>query len=308
MGCLSRTVRDGVYCLDAIYGSDPRDNYTLVQKAPPDGFSQFLTTKEALKGAVFGLPWMSFWKHASSNQQNQLRQLVSLIQSAGATVINGTELPHWKTIVSPDGEDWDYGTVRGYPNESEYTYVKTDFYNDIATYLSELENTDIRTLEDIIQYNIDNAGSEGGLPNVHPAFASGQDGFDASVKTLGIMDDTYWQALEFCHRTTREEGIDATLNNNGIQLDALLVPSDVGQTCQIAAQAGYPMITLPAGVNDATGMPFGLSLMGTAWSESTLIKYASAIEDLQISSGVQYRRTSPKWLDYKKRNIPVNRV
>jgi amidase len=260
-----------------------------------------------LKGAIFGLPWLSFWQFAPPNQQ-QLLSLLSLIESAGATIINSTELPYWQTIVSPDGWNWDYGTTRGYPNESEYTYVKVDFYNDIAKYLAELNNTDIRSLADIVQYNIDNVGSEGGIPNVHPAFQSGQDGFNASLATGGIMDDTYWQALSFCHRTTKEEGIDTALYNNGTQLTALLVPPDVAQTYQIAAQAGYPMITLPAGVSPDTGMPFGLALMGTAWSESTLVKYASAIEDLQKSSGTVCQRTSPKWLDYRSKNVPVNNV
>jgi amidase len=308
VGCLARTVRDATYCLDGIYGQDPHDNYTLVQQAPAGGFAQFLANKEALKGAVFGLPWLSFWQLAPQNQQDQLVELVDLIESAGATIINGTELPHWQTIISPNFWNWDYGTTRGYPNESEYTYVKTDFYNDITKYLAELNNTAIRSLEDIVQYNIDNVGSEGGIPNVHPAFQSGQDGFNASLATGGIMDETYWQALSFCHRTTREEGIDAALYNNGTQLTALLVPPDVGQTYQIAAQAGYPMITLPAGVSPETGMPFGLALMGTAWSEKTLVRYASAIEDLQASSGTKYKRTSPLWLDYRSKNIPVNNV
>ncbi|KAG0646914.1 amidase [Hyphodiscus hymeniophilus] len=308
VGCLAKTVRDATICLDGIYGMDPRDNYTLVQQAPAGGFSKFICNKDALKGAKFGLPWLSFWQYASSNQQEQLLDLISLIESAGAEIINGTELPYWQTIISPDGWNWDYGSTRGYPNESEYTYVKTDFYNDIVAYLADLNNTDIRSVADIVQYNIDNVGSEGGIPNVHPAFQSGQDGFNASLATGGVMDETYWQALEFCHRTTREDGIDAALYNNGTQLTALLVPPDVGQTYQIAAQAGYPMITLPAGINPDTGMPFGLALMGTAWSESTLIKYASAIEDLQMSSGTKYKRTTPMWLDYTSKNIPVNNV
>jgi amidase len=308
VGCLTKSVRDATYCLDAIYGPDPRDNYTLVQQAPKGGYAQFLSNKDALRGAKFGLPWLSFWQYASENQRQQLLELIGLIESAGATIINGTELPYWQTIVSPDGWNWDYGGTRGYPNESEYTYVKVDFYNDIAAYLAELNNTSIRSLEDIVQYNIDNVGSEGGVPGVHPAFASGQDGFNASLATGGIMNETYWEALAFCHRTTREEGIDAALFNNGTNLTALLVPPDVGQTYQIAAQAGYPMITLPAGVSPNTGMPFGLALMGTAWSESTLIKYGSAIEDLQVSSGTKYQRTSPLWYDYRSKNIPVNNV
>lgn len=185
--------------------------------------------------------------------------------------------------------------------------MKVDFYNNIASYLSELENTDIRSLADIVAYNLANTGSEGGSPGTHPAFASGQDGFLASLATGGIMDDTYHQALAFCQRSTREEGIDAALNffNNGTKLDALLVPPDVGQTYQIAAQAGYPMITLPAGVNAVSGMPFGLALMGTAWSEAALVRWASAIEDAQFVSGTGLRRTRPGWRGYRERNVPV---
>ncbi|KAG9229622.1 amidase signature domain-containing protein [Amylocarpus encephaloides] len=308
VGCLTRTVRDGAYCLDGIYGKDPRDNYTLIQEAPAGGYAQFLTDKSALKDAVFGLPWLSFWQYASSDMQEQLLSVVGLIAEAGATVLNDTELPSWQQVISPDGWDWDYGTTRGYPNESEYTVVKADFYNDITAYLANLNNTGIRSLEDIMQYNVDNVGSEGGIPGVHPAFKSGQDGFHASLQTKGIMNETYWQALNFIHRTTREDGIDGALYNNGTQLTALLVPSDVGQSYQIAAQAGYPMITLPAGITPETGMPFGLGLMGTAWSEGTLVKYASAIEDLQLTSGTKYKRTLPLWLDYRSKIVPINNV
>ncbi|MCJ1249801.1 hypothetical protein MMC30_007027 [Trapelia coarctata] len=309
VGTFARTVRDAVYVLDAIYGPDHRDNYTSAQvgKTPAGGYSQFLSNKSTLKGAVFGLPWQSFWALNDPAQTAQLLTLISLLKSAGATIINGTELPNYQTIVSPTFWNWDYGTTRGYANESEYTVVKVDFYNNIASYLSELENTNIRSLADIVQYNLDNTGSEGGSPGIHPAFGSGQDGFLASLATGGVMDETYYQALSFCQRSTREEGIDAALNyfNNGTMLDALLVPPDVGQTYQIAAQAGYPMITLPAGVNAVSHMPFGLALMGTAWSEAILVKWASAIEDLQFSSGTAQKRTAPTWRGYTERNVPV---
>ena len=129
VGTFGRTVRDAVYALDAIYGVDARDNYTAAQigKTPAGGYIQYVSSSSALAGARFGLPWASFWALADPEQQGILLSLISLIQSAGATVINGTELPDYKTIVSPDGWDWDYGTARGYPNESEYTYVAVDF-------------------------------------------------------------------------------------------------------------------------------------------------------------------------------------
>lgn len=309
VGTFGRTIRDAAYAFDAIYGTDPRDNYTLAQegKVPNGGYLQYLTNKLALQNATFGIPWESFWIHADEEQQAQLLAIVSAVEAAGATIINNTEIPNRELTVSPDGWNWDFGTTRGYPNESEYTVVKVDFYNNIKSYLSELENTNIRSLEDIVAYNYANDGTEGGhpWPRGVPAFYSGQDGFLASLETKGVMDETYYQALAFTQKATREDGIDAALANNGQPVDVLLVPSDVGQTYQLAAQAGYPVVTIPAGVRSRSAMPFGLALMGTAWSEATLLKWASAIEDLQLSTEALPKRTLPRWYGYKERNIPV---
>lgn len=310
VGTFGKTVRDAVYALDAIHGVDPSDNYTSAQQVPGGGYVQFMTTKDALANATFGLPWQSFWVYADEEQQNQLLELLELIRSAGATIINNTEITDYETIVSPDGWNWDYGGTRGYPNESEYTVVKVDFYNNINKYLSELSNTNVRTIEDLVAYNYDNDGTEGGnpWPLGTPAFYSGQDGFLASLDSKGVMDSTYFQALGFSQTSTRD-GIDDALREKGRQknqrLNGLLVPPDVGQTYQVAAQAGYPMITLPAGVRSVSGMPFGLAIMQTAWREDELIRWASAIEDLQVTSGTKRKRTLPTWRGWLERNIPV---
>ena len=65
------------------------------------------------------------------------------------------------------------------------------------------------------------------------------------------------------------------------------------------------MITLPATVSTATGMPYGLALMGTAWSEAELVKWASAIEDLLLRGDSSFGRSKPEWYGYRQRNIPV---
>ncbi|KAM5354536.1 hypothetical protein ACJ41O_001183 [Fusarium nematophilum] len=310
VGTFARTVKDATLALDAIYGVDKRDNYTLAQKGktPKGGYAQFLTNKKALKGAVFGLPWESFWVHADEDQLNQLLDLLDLIKSAGATIINGTEITNYETLVSPDGWNWDWGTTRGFPNESEYTYIKVDFYNNIKSYLSEVSNTKIKSLEDIVKFNREFDGTEGGYPykngKGHPAFASGQDGFLASLKTKGKQDETYFQALDFCQTSCRK-GIDDALKYKGKKLAGLLVPPQVAQAPQIAAQAGYPVITVPAGYHSDSGMPFGLAIMQTAFAEGELVKWASAIEDLQLTSKTPYKRQLPKWRGYLERNVPV---
>ena len=54
--------------------------------------------------------------------------------------------------------------------------VKVDAYNGINAYLSELSNTCIKSVEDIIKYNDENSGTEGAYPGDHRAFTSGQAG------------------------------------------------------------------------------------------------------------------------------------
>ncbi|KAM3443785.1 hypothetical protein MY4824_000233 [Beauveria thailandica] len=310
VGTFGRTVRDAVYAFDAIHGPDPRDNYTLadgIKKAPEKGYASLLAKKSALKCARFGLPWMSYWRFADDEQLAALTQLLDMMRDAGATIINGTEITDYETIVSPNGWDWDWGnTSRGRANESELTYVKVDFYNNMNAYLKELTNTNMRTVDDIIQYNFDNDGAEGGRPWPlgHPAWYSGQDVFLASQQTRGVQDATYFEALEYCQSTARR-GIDDALAHNGTRLNGLLVPPAVGQSYQQAAQAGYPAVTIPVGVSSESGMPFGMAILQTAWREDELVKWASAIEDLQLTNGTTLKRTRPTWRGYLERNVPV---
>ena len=108
VGTFGRTVRDATYALNAIFGVDQRDNYTSGQigKTPPGGYMPFLSSSDTLRNATFGLPWQSFWSLADPDQQAQLVELLDLIKGAGATIVNGTELPDYQKIVSPNGWNW----------------------------------------------------------------------------------------------------------------------------------------------------------------------------------------------------------
>jgi amidase len=105
-----------------------------------------------------------------------------------------------------------------------------DLYNEFNAYLANHTYSPVCTLQDIIDFNNDSTGSEGGIPNTHPAFPSGQDGFLAAQATLGIMNETYQAALEYVQYTSGPMGIDAilnpTINGTTIALDGYLVPSD----------------------------------------------------------------------------------
>jgi len=49
-----------------------------------------------------------------------------------------------------------------------------------------------------------------------------------------------------------------------------------GGSSQLAAIAGYPSVTVPAG--DIKGLPIGVSFFGKAWTESRLIQLSHAYE------------------------------
>ncbi|KAK7032752.1 amidase family protein [Favolaschia claudopus] len=306
VGMFGRTVRDAAYALDAVWGFDWRDKATLEQLGKtPDNYVQFVANKTSLKGMKVGIPWERLWQGSTTRFQiPALLEAVDVLKQHGVEVYNNTNYKFVKEIVSPSGWDWSFGPA----NQSELTVVNVDFYNNIKAYLSELSNTTIRSLDDIVAFNDapQNLASEGGEPDIAAAFASGQDGFLGSLATKGIENTTYRQALAWCRRTSRVDGIDYALNpvmpdGRVVHLDALLMPSDDGSaSTNIPAQAGYPIITIPIGIDD-WHTPFGLSFVGTAFSEATLIKLASAAED-----ALGDRRVRPTFYEYNATNIPVN--
>ena len=75
-----------------------------------------------------------------------------------------------------------------------------------------------------------------------------------------------------------------------------------GQNTVLTSIIAYPVMTIPIGL-DPDGMPIGLNLQHTAWEEATLVRWASAIEDL-LRAEVGPRNL-PRYQDHLAKNIPV---
>lgn len=281
VGTFGKTVADAALALDTIT-RDPS------KKTDSTTLRSLVTDKSALQGAKFGMPWKGVWKPASeipekAHMHNVLMGAIRSLREAGAEVLEHKDFPSADAIISPNGWNWEY--PEGQPDKSEFTVIKTDFYNDMKAYLASLRANpnNFRTLDDIVAWNKANPESEGGLPGKHGAWPKGQDTLEACAASQGKEDDTYWSALRYLRRMSRDAGIDAALRHgdDGGELDGLLVPvqADGGAASQLVAKSGYPMITIPLSTND-DGVPFGLAIIHKANREDLLVKYGSAIEDL----------------------------
>jgi amidase len=279
VGPFGRTVADAATVLGAMVGVDPRDPATSnsAGKFFTD-YTKFLDPN-GLKGARIGVIRQVF-----AGFQDKVdviyNQAIDAMKKAGATIVDPADLPDVQTIASsPD----------------ELTVLLFEFKQDLNKYLAARGDPTIHTLQDLIDFNNAHANEE------MPFF--GQELF-LQAQAVDLNDPAtiaaYQAALDNDHHLGRDQGIDAALQQ--FNLDALVAPTnavpwkidlldgdhDLGGSSTPTSLAGYPAINVPAGFS--FGLPVGITFMGTAWSEPTLIKLASGFE------AVTKARKPPKFI------------
>ncbi|KZP00704.1 amidase signature enzyme [Calocera viscosa TUFC12733] len=273
IGPMTRWVSDAASILSIMSGRDVRDNYTLAAPALVPDYSKALD-RFALKGARIGIPRKAFMEANYTGTDEYVHQVfeqaIQIIKQLGATIVDPADLPSAYDLVH---------------SKRETAVCDTDMKIDLNRYLANLVEvpSGVRTLEELIKWNEDHAELE--LPENYTS----QSSLIAAQETTGF-NASYYQMLHEDYRMGRENGIDYALK--AYNLDALLLPS-TGRTTQAPAIAGYPIITVPLGfypanvtikstgpvtVYPAPGVPFGLSFLGTAYSEYTLMGFAYAFE------------------------------
>lgn len=187
VGSFGRTVIDAVHGLNAIVGTDERDAMTSSSsRLQRKDYSKYLTTKASLKGARFGLPNKRCWEFVAKDVKETALKVLEAIHEAGASVVE-VDFPCAEHRIPADGKwDWTYGK----PAESEFSVVKVEAFQGINSYLSELSATRMKTLEDVIEYNQDNSGTEGAKPGDHPAFPTGQVSYAIVVTCFSFFKTT----------------------------------------------------------------------------------------------------------------------
>jgi amidase len=262
-GPIALTVRDAAILLTAMAGSDPADPATREADARRIDYPARLDGA-ALKGARIGV--MRFATGYNAATDRVFEEALARLRSAGAVLVDIKDGPDRKAI-----------------GAAEHKVLLTEFKVGVEAYLATTspEKVKVRTLADLIAFNHARAADE------TPLF--GQELFEASEKTTGLADPEYRTALATAQRLAGPEGVDKLLAENGVV--ALIAPT-MGPAClidpvlkdqfvgggvgQLAAVPGYPHLTVPMG--EVSGLPVGLSFIGPAWSEPTLLSLGYAFE------------------------------
>ena len=263
-GPMARTVRDAAIMLSAIAGADPRDSATSAATTRASRDYTATLDKNGLRGARIGVARKRFTGyHAETDKL--FEQALDLMKRQGATIVDPADI-----------------TTAGQADDSEFDLLLYEFKSDLDTYLGRLgPGVAVHSLADVIAFNSKNAARE--------LRYFGQEIMQLAQKKGPLTEKKYLDDLAKNRRLMGAQGIDATVAKH--TLDAIVAPTQgpawlidlvngdpggLNSFTSPAAVAGYPHVTVPMGF--VRGLPVGLSFVGRAWSEPTLLKLAYAFE------------------------------
>jgi amidase len=281
IGPFGRTVADAAAVLGAIVGVDQRDPATQASfgKAQTD-YAKYLELN-GLRGARLGVPREGYFGY-SPKADAIVNQAIETLRQGGATIVDPVKIPNFD---------------RAALTSAELVVLLYEFKAGVNAYLAGVApGALVRTLDDVIEFNKRNTREN------MPYF--GQELLVRAQAKGDLTEAEYLEALEKCRRLAGKEGMDAIMDE--LSLDGLIAPTTTpawpvdlvngdqfrGSSAKSAALVGYPLVSVPAGF--AQGLPVGITFMGRAWSEPTLIKLAYAYEQAsKARRPPQYNASTP---------------
>ena len=274
VGPMARNVTDAAILLGAMAGVDDDDPSTRASRGRLQrDYTKFLDP-DGLREARIGVPREVYFGY-SQKADEIAEAAIKRMKELGAKIVDPANIP----------------TAERMGEGGEWTVLTHEFKADLNSYLRGLSKSKVRSLKEVIEFNRKHAKKE--------LKYFGQDILEKSQKTSGVKDRKYLKALKQNRLLSREKGLDFVMDR--YRLDALVAPTTgpawvidlvdgdhgLGGSSQPTALAGYPAITVPAG--SAFGLPVGITFMGRAYGEPTLIRLAYAFEQ------ATRRRVPPKY-------------
>ncbi|HEY7414756.1 MAG TPA: amidase family protein, partial [Ktedonobacteraceae bacterium] len=144
VGPMCRTIADAAAVLGAMVGVDPRDPATSASEGMfYTDYTKFLDPN-GLQGARIGVPRQAYFGY-SDKTDTIVNAAIQRLAELGTTIVDPADIPTAQQMASSD---------------SEKTVLHFEFKADLNNYLSELVESPVHTLEDIIAFNNQHASQE----------------------------------------------------------------------------------------------------------------------------------------------------
>ncbi|MDO8678062.1 MAG: amidase family protein [Acidobacteriota bacterium] len=251
-GPLARSVTDLAIMLDATVGADPTDAITAESAGRiPKTYRDSLKA-DGLKGARIGTLRSLFGTAPEDDEvAGIVRKALDGLKAQGAEVVE---------ITVPGLDD----LLR------DSSLINDEFKFDLAAYLAKQPNAPVKTLGEIIDRGLHHAQLDQTFRLRNAPEKRETEHYRQVMVKRRALRAAVLAAME-------EQRIDALAYPTLRRKPALIGEGQAGSACQLSAHSGLPAISMPAGFSP-DGLPIGLELLGAAFSEETLLKYAFAWE------------------------------
>ena len=263
-GPMAKSVLDAGILLAAMQGRDNADPATKKRNFNFLDNYQPTETTHPLEGLRVGL--LKSRVHSHEGVEAVYDGVIEKLKNAGVVIVPGLENKRYENF-----------------SKDSYSVLLYEFKHYINKYLNSVPTSAHGlTLENLIQFNLDNAEKE------MPYFK--QEIFIKAQAKGSLKDQDYIDALARIRKATREDGLDKLVKDN--KLDVIITPSlgpawsldlinggsYTGGYSSYSAISGYPYLTFPMGM--VHHLPIGLSVIGLALDDAKIIEIAKQMEEV----------------------------
>jgi amidase len=269
---IAHSVADEAVVLQAIAGTDPADPATA-GAGSTHSYASNLSSK-AITGSRVGVLTGFFGGNAQVD--SSVNAAISKLKSQGATAVPvdlGAQYSTlWNDVLGPVGD--------------------IEFSSEFAKYLSAEPAGTIKSVQDLLSIS----SSAGVTASATPVNPGRIDGFKAAIAAAPQLGSAQYLNITQTVMPALRQHVEDVMKSQ--KLDALVFPTlscvasprfdqpDSTYSCKaddpyaasyISSATGLPEVTIPVG-SDSQGLPIGMSFLGKAYDEQTILNLADSWE------------------------------
>ena len=260
-GPMARSVEDAVRIFQVIVGEDPEDPATARAKGRPLPNYSASLVKDGLKGARIGILRQAYERANQPADPEVVAVFMKALddmKAQGAAIVDEITI---ERVARPQGS----GTCRG-------------FKYDINDYLATRgKKAPVHSLTEIVATGSFTTAAAGRLKSAETGTAGSDPESDACKAEMAFRE-AYGAAIT---KVMDEKKLDALVYPTWSFPPRLIEEpqAPTGDNSQTySPNSGFPALTVPMGYTRDGKLPAGMTLLGRAWDEPTIIKLAYSFE------------------------------